>query len=252
MSDWNYFFEKVIVEIDKFSAKSDTTMLFFRGECNGKSTLLPSLYKNPELLQWESNLYREFVSYSAMLHSQDIHLRNSWEILYEMRHHGLPTRLLDWTGNFAVALYFALHGETKDPCIWMLNPFELNKKSVNSSVIVTVGHDLTGYDYKSLFLLHNQEKDGEIVEPFKNPIAIYPIKSNPRMLAQDGFFTVQGTNPQPINRIYRNCVKRINIPPRAIPGAFRFLKLANIHHFTLFPDLDGLCEDLKTKYIPHS
>jgi hypothetical protein len=165
-----------------------------------------------------------------------------------MRHHELPTRLLDWTGNFAVALYFALNGDVNSPCIWILDPFELNRKSVGNRGILTVGHSEIGYDYESLFLLHNQKRGEELVEPFQNPIAIYPIKSNPRLLAQDGFFTVQGTNIKPLNKIYRNCIKRFDIPKTSISEARRFLKLANMNDFTLFPDLNGLSKHLRKKY----
>lgn len=46
-----------------------------------------------------------------------------------MQHHGTPTRLLDWTENVLIALYFAVKDSPEvDGEIWTLYPLRLNSK----------------------------------------------------------------------------------------------------------------------------
>jgi len=250
MTSWEKFYADILDAIKEIN-ETKSLIPFFRGEDNNETPLVPSLFKPGIDSGSENNLYLEFEAYSALFFSHDYQPTNSWEVLFEMRHHGLQTRLLDWTGSFAVALYFALNGKNvKNPCIWILDPIELNKKSIDYPRIISVGYNNPKLDYMEIFLRDPQiDKDIlDLRKRFVNPIAIYPIKTHARLLAQDGHFTVHGSSTKPINEIYPACVKRYDIPESAIPDAKQFLKMANMNEFTLFPDLDGLCRHLKKKY----
>ena len=98
-------------------------------------------------------------------------------------------------------------------------------------------------DYEKMFITNK-------ITAFKNPIAISPVKSHPRVIAQNSFFTVHGNNLKPLDEIYgRDVIKRFDIPYDVIPDAKKFLKLSNMDEFSVFPDLDGLGRKMNKIYF---
>ncbi len=164
----------------------------------------------------------------------------TWDILLLMRHHGLPTRLLDWTENFAFALYFAIKDFRGKAVIWALNPFSLNKKSLKSSTILNPNSDLT-HSYFEFFIDNSVKFDGDV-------IALYPPKNNSRLQAQKGVFTLHVNEHQPLEKNYRRHLKKFEITENMIDSAKEFLSLSGINEYSMFPDLDGLERYLKESH----
>ena len=120
---------------------------FFRGHSECTWDLAPTLLRHcnergrnspTEIRDLEAALYFEFRARARELHDQS----SEWDILFSMRHHGVATRLLDWTETLGVAVFFALRDatETSRPCVWLLNPYALNEMSRE-------GRDLVAPEY---------------------------------------------------------------------------------------------------------
>lgn len=177
-----------------------------------------------------------------------------------MQHHGVPTRLLDWTETFAVALYFAVI-ENRPPdaprCIWMLNPFRLNAKTWKRDM--KEGADLIdpknlGWDKtRREYYTYDEILTEDGLFGFKRPTAIYPQLKNNRIQAQRGSFTIWGDGYESLDALFppddkrQKVLRRVMIDDAALDDARHFLALAGIDQHLLFPDLLGLASWLRRK-----
>jgi hypothetical protein len=259
-SDWIEFLDSVNSTMAKWD-DDGCDFPVFRGHADAKWDLEPSLMRlkrdldQDEYERLESALYFDFATYSAKYSR----LSSSWEVLFEMRHHGLPTRLLDWSENFSMALYFALVIDSPSPTIWMLNPYRLNEITMGEASLTNPIAGLK-FNYEDGYLDESVATEIDIIlyssdkittAPFSKPIAIVPPLSSDRLFAQKGLFTLQGKdNDTPLNLEagLSGCFEKFTIPPLAIHDAFAFCQLSGVNEFTAYPDLDGLARHLKTKY----
>jgi FRG domain len=192
--------------------------------------------------------------------------RNDFEWLFLMQHHGVPTRLLDWTTHALVALYFA--AEYIDPtkkksekaaasefmdgdefrgdgmAIFCINPRKINRKLHELDNLVDISSQL--------------EKWGAYTRPTEQssldttpPICILAPHISPRIRAQSGTFTLHGSNIWPLDyyTVLQPLIHKIFIPYASSKNIQEELRNIGFTTSFIYPDLDGLSREIKEQEL---
>lgn len=229
--------ENILKEVSTLLARADAYGCIFRGQRESSWKLVPGIGRKYISSDLEGSMYFDYRTMAGPLLPENV---TPWALAISMQHHGLPTRLLDWTESFAVALFFALREGGGTPCVWMLDPYSLNEAQTNSATLYSM-NDIEG-DYESLFINRTVKQQAAV-------IAAAPNRHHPRALSQKSLFTVHFDAVTPLEEIAPKAVRKIVIPDEVLPEAKRFLQLAGINEFTVFPDLDGLTRELKRLHL---
>ena len=220
---------------------------WFRGQSNSEWDLKPTLYRLG-LEVYEDTLRDRFQRQGAQLVSER-EPNTLWEWYFLMRHHGAPTRLLDWTDSALVALFFAINSNApddvtvkSDAAVWMLDPWWFNKQTINCHCIPPA--DVEEYAHKA---------DPYLPPIFgprmrrRLPLAIDPPHIARRLAVQRGHFSIHGADPDglfTVGKRKRSRLVKIILDKSAIPDVRFDLATMGIVDTTVFPDLDGLSREL--------
>jgi hypothetical protein len=237
--------------------------LWYRGCGQADYPLIPSLYRHPsitevaDLVSLEAEVLARFkqrgLPYLSRVPVDD------WDYLFLMQHVGVPTRLLDWTENPYIGLFFAITAAeahcdpetgafTTPAAVWVLDPTIWNRKALShvsfeGGVLSVSDGQLSGYAPTSSLDFMNNE-----------PVALYGLHNSPRIVAQRGVFTIFGKNKEPMSTMYdqlefpEDSLLRIDLPVDALPALRKSIFAIGYTESVIYPDLDGLARELKRHF----
>jgi hypothetical protein len=200
----------------------------------------------------ERHLLRNFIKYAE--HRLDARHDSVWHWLALAQHHGLPSRLLDWTYSPLVALHFVTELSTAfddDGVVWCID-YPGVKKSLPQRLHVVLEREASDVFTPELLADAVSSLD-ELREISEEPALLFlePPSLDQRIVTQYALFSLlthaDADMQQWVDRHPELC-KRVIIPA-AIKWEIRDkLDQANVTERVLYPGLDGLCRWLRRYY----
>lgn len=215
------------------------------------SALLRLAAGRPDVGRLEQALLRNFRKYG---HKEGSHAASLWNWLALAQHHGLPTRLLDWTYSPLIALHFATADLDADGVVWCVNFVEANTRlpeplrqilideasdTFTVEMLEAFG-DLRGFDALCgrpfVVFMEPPAVDDRIL----HQLALFSLMSSPSARLDEWL----GEHPELCRKV---------IVPAALKREIRDkLDQANVNERVLFPGLDGLSRWLARYYASPS
>ncbi|MDG4812640.1 FRG domain-containing protein [Hydrogenovibrio sp. 3SP14C1] len=215
----------------RFLNTEASASLVFRGAADSEYDLKPSIGRTTEkhakngIETLERLIMDEFKRLAAA--ELDKTPETDWEWLFLAQHYGLPTRLLDWSTNPLVALYFAIEQyDDKDGLIYytqasiqdkyeLFSPYTANY--VNPPKMSTVRH-------------------------LGNALFVRPKYTDRRYLNQQSVFAC---SPNPFEPLNMEGLQKITFSRKLKPKLRRVLRTLGVSTSFIYPGIGGIAADAK-------
>lgn len=229
---WQEFMQKTLA--------SGQPALLYRGQYDKKYTLLPSIARHPQehtggdISSLERGLIDEFKRLS--LRELEFVPENDFEWLFLAQHHGLPTRLLDWSTNPLVGLYFAV--ESRDEC---------DGKLYMTRQVVSDQPDL--FDFRTADTL---AKSVFAIQPKQRTVIfVRPRYKDRRYHNQASVFSCPARPYEDLVSGLAGDLDELIVPGSLKPRLRERLRTLGVSASFIYPGLDGIASEVKSlEYDP--
>jgi FRG domain len=255
VTSWNELNERLYEGSWSESLGRFRSPLAYRGMQDARFDLTTSLVRlGGEYEKHEDDLVRNFRKYSF---PQIRNMGDSvWHWLAMGQHHGLPTRMVDWTYSPLVALHFAtadLELFGCDSVVWCVNYVETNKMLPNSLKAILDEADSNIFTAEMLSEAANSLPEFERLSDDDFVAFLEPPSLDERIVNQYALFSLMSRPGSDLGqwlKAHPHVFRRIIIPATLKWEIRDKLDQANITERVLFPGMDGLSRWLKRYYSP--
>jgi hypothetical protein len=223
----------------------------FRGGSDAAADLRSGLVRlggDPELERQLMRAFRKYAAQDAVPHDTD------WDWLALGQHHGLPTRLLDWTYSPYVALHFATQNMTRydvDGVVWRVDYIRAHEMLPDHlrAALEAEGANVFTTELLAEVAPSLGDLDGEFA------LFVEPPSFDARIVNQYALFSVVSPAEARLDdwlEAHPDLAGRIVIPADMKWEVRDKLDQANITERVLFPGLDGISRWLARYYTPRA
>jgi hypothetical protein len=248
--DWSDLHEQLFADSWNEELGLHRSNFAFRGRPDADDDLSTSLVRlGGDTHAIERPLLRHFRKYAAR---DAVPVDSTWNWLALAQHHGLPTRLLDWTYSPYVALHFATARMDTDGAVWMVDYVrahelappalreQLEREAAN--VFTTEMIAAAAADFDDL---------AELGDDFV--VFVEPPSFDERIVNQYALFSLMSRANASLDawlEQHAKLARKLVIPAELKWEVRDKLDQANVTERVLFPGLDGLSRWLTRYYAP--
>jgi hypothetical protein len=191
--------------------------------------------------EYERNCLNEFQRHARSFLTHVPDRLNTLEWLALMQHFGAPTRLLDFTDSFWIAVFFAYEDAEGDCAVWAIDRQTLGNCSSLKQSFPNEGRN---FDFNQA--LRDNINSGRFETQF-----VYhdvPFYTNERLAIQKGTFLFTLNNTRSISELIEQNEKRVRkiiIKRSVYPAIRKHMNDFNCNARVLFPGIDGYARYFK-------
>lgn len=254
VESWPELHERLFEDSWRESLGRHRSNFAYRGRAlasEGLETSLQRLGGEPASL--EAPLIRSFRKYARR---GDVPYDSAWNWLALAQHHGLPSRLLDWTFSPYVALHFAttqLLRFDQDGVVWTIDYVRAHELLPESLRMVLRDEGANVFTAEMLDrVARGRNELDQLAEDDDFVLFLEPPSLDERIVNQYALFSLMSSPDASLDAWseQQDIVRKLVVPAELKWEVRDKLDQANITERVLFPGLDGLSLWLRRYYLP--